>query len=277
LRELGIVVREVRITDDYTLDYNDLEDKLNEDTRLIAVGFSSNAFGTVNDIPRIRELAYQVGAWVLVDAVHYAPHFPLDVKALGVDFLLCSAYKFYGPHVGILYAREGLLNRLPTDRLRTQEQMAPYCIETGTLNHAAIAGVKAAVEYIATFGQGDDLRAAVVKGMEDIAAHEEEMAEALYDGLSSVTGLTLVGPSMDVANRAPTVSFTIDGVDPVDVCRRLGEKGICSWDGHFYAIRPMEVLGLLERGGVTRLGISLYNTPEEVERVVSEVRNIGTR
>ena len=277
LRELGIVVREVRITEDYALDYNDLEEKINEDTRLIAVGFSSNAFGTVNDIPRIRELAYKVGAWVLVDAVHYAPHFPLDVKALGVDFLLCSAYKFYGPHVGILYAREGLLDRLPTDRLRTQTQTAPYCIETGTLNHAAIAGVKAAVEYIASFGVGDDLRSAVVKGMEEIAAHEEEMAAALYNGLSSVPGLTLAGPTIDAPDRAPTVSFILDGVAPDDVCHRLGQKGICSWDGHFYAIRPMEVLGLLERGGVTRLGVSLYNTPKEVERVISEVGELKIR
>lgn len=277
LRELGIVVREVRITEDYALDYNDLEEKINEDTRLIAVGFSSNAFGTVNDIPRIRELAYNVGAWVLVDAVHYAPHFPLDVNALGVDFLLCSAYKFYGPHVGILYAREGLLDRLPTDRLRTQTQTAPYCIETGTLNHAAIAGVKAAVEYIASFGEGNDLRSAVVKGMEEIAAHEEEMAAALYNGLSSVPGLTLVGPSLDAPDRAPTVSFILDGAAPEEVCRKLGQKGICSWDGHFYAIRPMEVLGLLERGGVTRLGVSLYNTPKEVERVISEVGELKIR
>ncbi len=120
------------------------------------------------------------------------------------------------------------------------------------------------------------MRAAVVKGMGEIAAHEDEMAVALYEGLSTISGLTLAGPALDAPRRAPTVSFTIDGIDPALICRRLGEKGICSWDGHFYAIRPMEVLGLLERGGVTRLGVSLYNTPEEVERVISEVRKIGT-
>ncbi len=275
LREAGIVVREVKITSDFTLDYGDLEEKINEDTRLVAVGYSSNAFGTVNNIARIRELTYQVGAWLLVDAVHYAPHFPLDVKASGIDFLLCSAYKFYGPHVGILYAKEGLLDRLPTDRLRTQAQTAPYCIETGTLNHAALAGVKGAVDFISTFGKSDDFRSAIVEGMTEIAAHEEEMASALYQGLSAIPGLSLKGPSFDVSHRAPTVSFVIDGLDPATVSRKLGEKGICSWDGHFYAIRPMEVLGLLDRGGVIRLGLSLYNTPEEVDRVIGDVRKIA--
>lgn len=274
LQERGIKVREAAIKRDCTLDEKDLERKLTESTRLVAVGLASNAFGTVNDIARIRKLAYDAGAWLLVDAVHYAPHFPLDVAALGVDFLLCSAYKFYGPHVGILYSREGLLDRLQPDRLRTQEQQAPFCIETGTLNHAAIAGVKAAVEYIATFGDGDDLRTRIVNGMRRIASYEHQLAVALYDGLEEMPEITTYGPPFDNTHRAPTVSFTVEGRGPGDVCSLLGEKGICAWNGHFYAIRPMEVLGLMERGGVTRLGISLYNTVDEIRRVLSEMGTI---
>lgn len=274
LRERGIKVREAAIKRDCTLDEKDLERKLIESTRLVAVGLASNAFGTVNDIARIRKLAYDAGAWLLVDAVHYAPHFPLDVATLGVDFLLCSAYKFYGPHVGILYSREGLLDQLQPDRLRTQEQQTPFCIETGTLNHAAIAGVKAAVEYIATFGDGDDLRTRIVNGMRRIASYEHQLAVALYNGLEEMPGITTYGPPFDNTHRAPTVSFTVEGKGSGEVCSMLGEKGICAWNGHFYAIRPMEVLGLMERGGVTRLGISLYNTVDEIRRVLSEMGTI---
>ena len=132
------------------------------------MGYAANIFGTVNDIALVRRLTYDAGAWLLLDAVHFAPHLPLDVQAIGCDFLLCSAYKFYGPHVGILYARQGLLDRLPTDRLRTSLQHAPYSIETGTLNHAAIAGVGAAVDFIATYGQGNTLRERLVSAMQAI-------------------------------------------------------------------------------------------------------------
>ncbi len=275
LRELGIEVREIGITPGGTLDYDDLREKINENTRLVAAGFSSNALGTVNDIALLRKLTYEVGAWLLVDAVHYAPHFPLDVTSLGVDFLLCSAYKFYGPHVGILYAKEGVLGQLPVYTLRSQEQSAPYCIETGTLNHAAIEGVKAAVEYIATFGKGGSLREKIVTGMERIREYEHLLAREIYAGLGEIPGLTLIGPSFETERRAPTVSFTLEGMDPIDVCKELNEKGICAWDGHFYAMRPIELLGLMERGGVTRVGVSLYNTMEEVERLVSAVKEIA--
>ncbi len=275
LRELDIEVREIGITPEGTLDYDDLREKINENTRLVAVGFSSNAIGTVNDIALIRKLTYEVGAWLLVDAVHYAPHFPLDVTSLGVDFLVCSAYKFYGPHVGILYAKDGVLGQLPVYTLRSQEQHAPYCIETGTLNHAAIEGVKAAVEYIATFGMGGSLREKIITGMERISKYEHLLAREIYTGLGEIPGLTLIGPSFETERRAPTVSFTLEGMDPIDVCRALNEKGICAWDGHFYAMRPIEVLGLMERGGVTRVGVSLYNTMEEVERLVNTVKEIA--
>lgn len=275
LREMGIEVREINITPGATLDHEDLRKKINENTRLVAVGFSANSTGTVNDIELIRKLTYEVGAWLLVDAVHYAPHFPLDVTSLGVDFLLCSAYKFYGPHVGILYVKEGVLGQLPVYTLRSQEQSAPYCIETGTLNHAAIEGVKAAVEYIATFGTGVSLREKVVTGMERIRKYEHLLARKIYEELEKIPGVTIIGPSFDTERRAPTVSFTLEGWDPIDVCKELNEKGICAWDGHFYAMRPIEVLGLMEKGGVTRVGVSLYNTIEEVDRLIGSIKEIA--
>ncbi len=274
LRDQGIVVREIGVKADATLDYDDFQSKVNERTRLVAMGLASNAFGTINDVAFAREQTYRTGAWLLVDAVHYAPHRSIDVEEMGVDFLLCSAYKFYGPHVGILYAREGMLEQLQTDRLRTQDPGAPYRIETGTLNHAAIAGVKAAVEYIATYGEGSDLRAQLVSAMNRISAYEHKLALMLYKGLGKIPGVTVCGPSFSSPLRAPTVSFTVEGKRAEEVAAALGEKGICTWDGHFYAIRPVEVLGLFERGGVTRVGISLYNTEEEIARLLRELSTI---
>lgn len=276
LREEGIVVREIAIKKDATLDYDDFEAKLNENTRLVAMGFSANTVGTVNHVRRARQLTYKFGAWLLVDAVHYAPHFPINVSDLGVDFLLCSAYKFYGTHIGILYSKEGLLDSIPTYRLRTQEQYAPYVIETGTLNHAAISGAGAAVDYIATFGQGESPREKIVSAMNRIGEYEHILAKRIFDGLQEIPGVTVIGPAFDVGQRAPTVSFTLDGKDPIEVCKGLSEKGICAWDGHFYGIRPIEILGLLEKGGVTRVGVSLYNTEEEVSRLLDAICEIAS-
>jgi cysteine desulfurase family protein (TIGR01976 family) len=275
LREHGIVVREVAVRPDATLDEDDFAAKINERTRLVAMGWASNAFGTVNNVGLARSLTRRVGAWLLVDAVHYAPHFPLDVRTAGVDFLLCSAYKFYGPHVGILYTREGLLDELQTDRLSTQDPRAPYRIETGTLNHAALAGVKAAVEYIRSLGSGATTRGALTSAMTLLGTHERTLGEKLYAGLSAIEGVRIVGQPFTVPLRAPTVSFTIAGKRPETVSAQLGEKGICTWDGHFYAVRPMEVLGLLKDGGVTRVGVSLYTTEQEIDRLVGEVGHVA--
>lgn len=274
LREHGMVVREIAIRPDATLDYDDFAAQVTPRTRLVAVGMASNAFGTVNDIARARELAYRAGAWLLVDAVHYAPHFPLDVRSLGVDFLLCSAYKFYGPHVGVLYSRNGLLDSLATDRLRTQDPRAPHRIETGTLNHAAIAGTLAAVDYLASLGAGASRRERVVAALNRVAEYERELAQRIWRGLQRLPAVTLVGPPFGTGRRAPTVSFVVAGREAAEVCRRLAERGICAWDGHFYAIRPIELLGLLERGGVTRVGISLYNSAEDVDRLLAAMAEI---
>jgi selenocysteine lyase/cysteine desulfurase len=238
------------------------------------MGWASNAFGTVNDIRLARELTYRVGALLLVDAVHYAPHFLIDASGIGIDFLFCSAYKFYGPHVGILYSKKGLLEQVQTDRLRTQDPRAPYRIETGTLNHAALAGVKAAIEYIASYGAGPTLRASLSAAMRALGIHERALGKMLYDGLSRIRGVRVHGQSFRTSERAPTVAFTVAGKRPEEICALLGEKGICAWDGHFYAIRPVERLGLLESGGVTRVGVSMYTTAEDISALLSEVRRI---
>jgi selenocysteine lyase/cysteine desulfurase len=216
-----------------------------------------------------------VGAWLLVDAVHFAPHFSLDVIELDIDFLICSAYKFYGPHVGILYSKSGILDELEPDRLRTQDQQSPFRIETGTLNHAAIAGVSAAVDYLANFGESPDPRNRLIEAMNCIQIYEHTLAVYIYEQITAIKGLTLYGPPIDAAKRTPTLSFTIDGKHPELVCRLLADKGICAWDGHFYAIRPVEILGLLEKGGLTRIGISIYNNKDEADRLVSALKMIA--
>ncbi len=274
LEERGILVREVALRSDGTLDDEDMRQKITARTRLVCIGMASNALGTVNNVALARELSSKVGAWLLLDAVHFAPHFLIDVEALQTDFLLCSAYKFYGPHVGLLYARPGLLDQLEPDRLRTQDQQAPFRIETGTQNHAALSGVKAAIEFIAALGHGSTLRQRLAQAMTTIGEHERAVAVEMADRLRVIDGLTIYGPGFAGGRRAPTISFTLGRLSAEDVCRRLGEQGICAWDGHFYAIRAMEVLGLLDRGGVTRMGICMYNTHDEAKRVAAAVERV---
>ncbi|MGB5816199.1 MAG: cysteine desulfurase-like protein [Thermoanaerobaculia bacterium] len=275
LREQGIVVQEVRLETTGRLDLEDLRRKVSARTKLVAMGLASNALGTVNDVELARDLSRGVGAYLLLDAVHYAPHFPLDVTALDVDFLLCSAYKFYGPHVGILYTRPGLLDRLATDHLGTQPTSAPHRIETGTLNHAAIVGVRAAIEYIASWGEGPDPRSKLVSAVEAIAAWEHEVARHYYENVRQLPGVTVWGPDFTDRLRAPTVSITIDGVDPAAAAKALDTRAIQVRDGHFYAARAVEVLGLAELGGLVRIGVSMYNTPEEIDRLLEGVAALG--
>jgi cysteine desulfurase family protein (TIGR01976 family) len=275
LRDVGVKVREVRLQPNGVLDYDDFTNKVNENTRLVCMGMSANSIGTVNNFKFARELTYRYNAWLLLDAVHYAPHFSIDVQEIGCDFMLCSAYKFYGPHVGILYSKPGVLDRLPTDRLRTAGQVAPDCIETGTLNHAAIAGVSAAVEFIASLGTGNSLREKLISAYHTISAHEFMLASKLYAGLKKIPGVTMIGQDFSSASRTPTLSFTVEGKTPLQVCEQLAKKNICAWDGHFYAIRAIESLGLLERGGVTRLGISVYNTAEEIDFTLTEIATLA--
>jgi cysteine desulfurase family protein (TIGR01976 family) len=276
LQERGVVIREVRLLESGELDAADMAAKITPRTKLFAIGASSNSLGTVNDIALARRLTRQVGALLVVDAVHYAPHFPLDVQALGMDFLLCSAYKFYGPHVGVLYSRPGALDRLPTDRLSVQDPAAPYRIETGTLNHAAIDGVRAAVEYIAGWGSGASLRERIVDAMTHIAAYEHDLARYYHDAVRRIPGVRVWGPDFAAGRpRAPTVSIAFDKITAAEAATALGNQGICVWDGNFYAERPVQVLGLEQRGGLLRTGISMYNTREELARLLAGIERLA--
>jgi cysteine desulfurase family protein (TIGR01976 family) len=274
LQEHGIAIQEVRLAPSGQLDLDDMAAKITPRTKVFAVGASSNALGTVNDIALARRLTHAVGALLVVDAVHYAPHFPLDVKALGMDFLLCSGYKFYGPHVGVLYSRPGALDRLPTDRLSVQDPAAPYRIETGTLNHAAIDGLRAAVEYLASWGSGTTLRERVVDAMSGIAVYEHGLAQFYHDAVRQLPGVRVWGPDFSTRARAPTVSITLDKTSAGDAAAALGKEGICVWDGHFYAARAVEVLGLADRGGLLRTGVSMYSAREDLERLLAGIARL---
>jgi selenocysteine lyase/cysteine desulfurase len=209
-----------------------------------------------------------------LDAVHYAPHFPVDVQALDPDFLLCSAYKFYGPHVGVLYSKPGALDELTTEKLIVQEDAAPYRIETGTLNHPALEGVAAAVDYLATFGRGSNRKETVHSAVAAIAAYEHELGAHLWSGLAELPGVRLWGVTFDRKMRAPTVSFTIDDVSPAFVAKSLGKVGICVWDGNFYAPRPVDILNI-PGGSLVRVGFSMYNTKDEAERLLKCVASLS--
>jgi cysteine desulfurase family protein (TIGR01976 family) len=276
MKNHGIVIKEVKLRQDGTLDYEDFQSKINSKTKLVATGMASNALGTVNDFKIVREWTDKVGALLLLDAVHYAPHFSIDVQDINADFLLCSAYKFYGPHVGILYSKMDLLDRLPTDCLRTQDQNAPYKIETGTLNHAALAGVKAAVDYIASLSNEGNLRNCLVRSIKLIADYEHQLSEKLYKGLKRINRITVYGPSLIKDKHTPTISFLMEGIKAADVCSYLAEKAICTWDGHYYAIRAIEVLGLMKRGGLTRIGMSMYNTDQEIDRLLDALNTLSS-
>jgi len=276
LQQRGVVVREVRLLASGELDPADMAAKITSRTKLLAIGASANSLGTVNDLALARRLTREAGALLVVDAVHYAPHFPIDVQALGADFLLCSGYKFYAPHVGVLYSRPGALDGLPTDRLSVQDPAVPYRIETGTLNHAAIDGVRAAVEYIASWGDGATLRERIVDAMTHIAAYEHGLARFYYDAVRSIRGVRVWGPDFAEGRpRAPTVSITLHAASAGDAAKALGEQGICVWDGDFYAARTVQVLGLAEGGGLLRTGISMYNTREELQRLLGSLERIA--
>jgi cysteine desulfurase family protein (TIGR01976 family) len=275
LQDRGVVVQEVRLRESGVLDAADMAAKVSRRTKVFALGASSNALGTVNDLMLARRLSREVGALLVIDAVHYAPHFAMDVRALDPDFLLCSAYKFYGPHVGILYSKPGALERLPTSRLSVQDPAAPYRIETGTLNHAAIEGVRASIDYLASWGTGASLRERIVDAMTSISAYEHALARGYHEGLQHIRGVKIWGPDFSSRARAPTVSITLERHGATAAAAALGEQGICVWDGNFYAARAVEVLGLAERGGLLRTGVSLYSSAAEIGRLLEAIERLG--
>ena len=280
----GLVVQTIDIhPEDCTLDLADLEAKLSPRTRLVAVGYASNAVGTVNPVAEIVRRAHAVGAWAWVDAVAYAPHGPLDVAALDADFLVTSAYKWYGPHLGAVYGKPAVLDRLPAYKVRPAHDR----FETGTQNFEAIAGVGAAVEYLASLGDrfgsvgpGASRRERLVAAMTVIREHELKLHARLVAGVVAIPGAHLWGiadPSRFAAEKVPTVALTIDGIVPRDAAAALGRQGIFAWDGDFYAQALIERLNLAGGGGVLRLGISHYATEAEIDRLLEALEAIAGR
>ena len=273
-----LVVRTVDIhPEDGTLDLDSLDNVLGPRTRLVAVGYASNALGTVNPVVDIVRRAHEAGAWTYVDAVHYAPHGPIDVQALGTDFLVCSAYKWFGPHAGALYGRAELLEQLPAYKVRPAHDR----FETGTPNLEGIAGTRAAVDYLADVGlsfgapEGNDRRHAVIAAMDAIAEYERGLSARMLDGLESL-GLDVWGITdrARLAERTPTFSVSADQVSPQELAEGLARAGIFAWSGDFYATGLIERLGRAEKGGVLRLGLVHYNTAEEVDRTIEELGRI---
>jgi cysteine desulfurase family protein (TIGR01976 family) len=254
--------------DDCTLDLDDFRNKLSERTRLVAVGYASNAVGTVNPIVEMTRAAHEVGALVYVDAVHYAPHGRINVADLGCDFLVCSAYKFFGPHVGVLWGRRSLLESLRPDKLRPAPDTLPGKWMTGTQSHEGIAGAAAAVEYIAGLASSnhDDRPEALDEAFAGIARWERQLVTRLLEGLQSLKQFRIWGP-LDVERRVPTVSVTHERLRPLEIADWLGRRGLFCWPGNHYALPLTERLGL-EPDGTLRIGLLHYNTLEEVDRLL---------
>jgi cysteine desulfurase family protein (TIGR01976 family) len=285
----GCHVRWVDIhPEDCTLNMEEMERQITPRTRIVAVGYASNAVGTINDVRRVVQLAHRVGALCYVDAVQFAPHRSIDVQALDCDFLACSAYKFFGPHTGILYGKYELLDRLTAYKVRPAGNLPPDKFETGTQSFESIAGVLGAMEYFAwvgtTFGAAfagryPDLhgrRLALKQGMAAIEEYEAGINRALLDGLSSVPGLRLLGitDKQRMNQRVPTFSFTLEGHHPRTVAEMLDRAGIYVWDGNFYALAVTERLGLEDKGGIVRVGLTHYNTRTEIDKLVDALLSI---
>ncbi len=284
LEEKGVVIRTADIREsDCTLDLDDLKSKLNAKTKLVAVGYASNAVGTINPVAEITRLAHAAGALSFIDAVHYAPHGPMDVKALDCDFLVCSPYKFFGPHMGTLYGKREHLERFKPYKVRPATDAVPECWETGTQVQELIAGIHAAVEYVAELGRRCDpsaknRRAALLAAYRSTVAHERTLVTRLIEGLLAIPGLRFFGitDQKRFEERCSTVSFRLAKGTPMDAATFLGERGIFTWDGNFYALNLTERLGVEKLGGVLRVGLVHYNTVDEVERLLMGLRDFST-
>jgi cysteine desulfurase family protein (TIGR01976 family) len=274
-RDRGLTIRTVPLDPTRTrLDLDALDGLLGPRTKLVAVGAASNAIGTISDVAAVARRAHAVGALVFVDAVHYAPHVLVDVQALECDVLACSAYKFYGPHIGVLWGRRALLGALDLPKLRPAPSAPPDALETGTQSHESMAGAAAAVRFLAgdAAASGAALRSALTTRF--AALHERAVAltTQLWDGLHAIGGVTCYGVPPD-APRTPTVSFTVDGISSDEVSRRLAESGLFASSGDFYASTLVEHLGLRD-GGLLRVGCACYTTGDEVARLLSAVARL---
>ncbi|MGH9499861.1 MAG: cysteine desulfurase-like protein [Terriglobales bacterium] len=283
LEERGVIIRMADIHEaDCTLNMEDLAAKIGARTRLVAAGYASNAVGTINDVKAIVRLAHAQGALAFIDAVHYAPHGAIDVRALDCDFLVCSTYKFFGPHMGVLYGKREHLQKLQPYKLRANTDAIPNRWEWGTLNHECIAGISACVEYLAALGwsvnpAAGSRRAALLAAFEAIQKHEHGLMETMMRGLTAIPGLKLYGISDpgQFDRRCPTMAVRIKGHTPLQLATRLGDRGFFTWDGNYYALNLTERLDVEKDGGFLRLGLAHYNTLEEVERFLKALREVA--
>ena len=293
----GVTIRWAEIHDeDCTLDMSDLASKINANTRVVAVGYASNAVGTINPVRVITKLAHAVGALCYIDAVHYGPHGLIDVAALDCDFLACSTYKFFGPHMGVLYGKREHLKRLRPYKVRPNTNAIPNCWEWGTLNHECIAGIEACVEYIADLGRravecGDGRlgrpssearqvssarRAAIEAAYAAIHEHERALLEKMMSGLQTIPGLKIYGITDPArfGDRCTTFAVRIEGHTPLELATKLGDRGFFTWDGNYYALNLTEHLDVEKSGGFLRIGLVHYNTPDEVDRLLATLHEI---
>ena len=293
----GLTVRWAEINDeDCTLDLADLTSKINRKTKLVAVGYASNAVGTINPIREIVQLAHNAGALAYIDAVHYGPHGLIDVAALDCDFLACSTYKFFGPHMGVLYGKREHLKRILPYKVRPNTNAIPNCWEWGTLNHECIAGIEACVEYLADLGRratetcGDSRlgcppsearplpsrRAAIEAAYATIHQHERTLLEKVMSGLKAIPRLKIYGITDPARfdDRCTTFAVRIEGHTPLELATKLGERGFFTWDGNYYALNLTEHLDVEKSGGFLRIGLVHYNTAEEVNRLLATLNQI---
>ena len=273
-RERGVTIRTAKmILESGELDWQHFESLVNRRTKLVALGVASNALGTVNDIQRAARLAHAAGALLFADAVHSAPHLLTDVQAWDCDFLACSAYKFYGPHIGVLYSKRGLLESVDFPKLTPAPNTAPERAETGTQNHEGIAGAAAAANFLASVAGGSSRRERLRLAFEGLHERGRALTKRLWEGLAEIPGVTLYGPPPSVL-RTPTVVFTVRDVASDEVARRLADRGLFLSHGDFYAASVVDRFGLDEKG-LVRAGCACYTTAEEVDRLIEGVRAVG--
>lgn len=292
LQEHGVVIRKVDVNPaDATLNMEDMRAQINARTKVVAVGYASNAFGTINDVATIIGWAHEVGALTWIDAVQFAPHGPIDVQALDTDFLVCSSYKFFGPHLGILYGKQQHLERFPAYKVRPAPDTAPDRWETGTQNHECLAGLVGVINYLEMLGKEQrDLypdafptysgrRRDLKIAMQAMVDYERGLAAQMIAGLREVKGTTIYGITENARLhwRVPTITCNIAGYSPLEVAQHLSRHGIFAWDGNYYALGIMERLNLENSGGALRLGMAHYNTADEVNEVLNCLELLPTR
>ena len=272
--ERGATVRWVRVNPEtLTLEGDDVERTINDKTKLVAVGLASNAVGTVNDAAAIAKRAHAVGAFVAVDAVHAAPHIPVDRDAIGADILTCSAYKFFGPHVGVTAVKRDLLEVLSAYKVEPAPDYIPDKLETGTQNHEGIAGVKGAIDFIASLGDGATPRERLISGMRTVEEYEADLAKRFRTALREIPGIKVYA-APDGVHKTPTAAVRVDGHTPREVTERMAREGFFVADGHFYASTLARKLQIHDKGGWIRAGLAPYNTGEEVEGFIGSLEQL---